>query len=518
MIARHRLLISWVLLSLGPLGPWSVGCQPISTLLKNGSGRSSAPSARQTESEKMRISAGVELELTPDANFWKLMGTETDRVGDLLAALGQNVLGSAHSYVRELGLRAEAPFSQLDPKKKNEVVGKLAGLRPNYIFALPGGRKIPALRFRDSFPLERNEVRGSPNWMTQLGLVSQGRFQLTGFFLPEIEYGNEESASGNFTLAEVHVQNAGISRAGDLYARATEVAEMLQLDVRSVHVHAVAPSPFVTLNQSRLSELRQALIPFSGLVLQVLRLAEYYRRLNLWMDMFSFVEADVSIRRNPPHYDLLTDDQYARLLEALVDGSEKAKKSRIFASVAFQFPGKYSEAELAGLEFRGFWKTQDVAMIKRRLNMLNLLHEQFASQDFAVDGGQLRAWLLAQRKLSPGVDVKVLLARQAHGLYLARAEAMAIAKGWTEIAAWLGRMTPKDFDDRAGIALVLHDWSNDPWFAHDPSLQSQVEKHRTVALQKLPKFEQHFEIVRDFLVDSGLYAAVLQSLRLPALE
>ena len=456
------------------------------------------------------------LELTPNARFWKLVRTENDRVGDLLAALPQDVLGSAGTRLRESGLKPEDQFSQLDPDKKTEIIGKLAGLRTTYHFHQAGGRQIPALRLIDSFAMGQWDGQLLPEGAVGLGLVSGTQLKLSALFRPELEYGNEESATGNLNLVELHAQSAAVPKAGDLYAIVTQIARVLNLEIRTQHVHAVAPYPDLILSSSRMSDIKQMMIPISGKLLEAFRMAEFFRRLNLWMDMYSFVEENVSIRRNPPHYDLLTASEYSGLFSFMVNGPEDAKVSRVFGSVAFQFPGKYSEHDLAGIEFRGFWKTRNAATIKRRQDILNRLHEQFFSRDYAVDGKNLRAWLLAQRKTSPQTSDSSFLARQAHALRRAEARTLAAAKGWAEVATWINGMSEQEFNGKAGITLVLHDWKNDPWFVHDKQLQDSIAIQLAVALKKLPVSERHFEVVRDFLVDSGLYAAVLESLRLPA--
>jgi hypothetical protein len=501
--------------------PWLIflflGC--LSCLPFSMKGRFLEPNARDSQTGDLRPSAGVELELTPNASLFKLIVTENDKVGDLLAALPQDVLGSAGTRLSESGLNPEDQFSALELLKKIEIIGRLAGLRAKYHFHQAGGRQIPALRLADSFDMgQRNGRQALPEGLVGLGLVVGSQLKLTSLFRREIEYGNEESATGNLNLVELHAQSESLPKAGDLYAITTQVALLLDLKIRSQHVHAVAPHPDLILSSSRMNEIKQLVIPVSGKLLEAFRLAEFFRRLNLWMDMYSFVESNFSIRRNPPHYDLLTAKQYSGLLSYMVNGPGDAKMSRVFGSVAFQFPGKYSEPELAGLEFRGFWKTQDAATIKRRQDILNRLHDQFFSRDYAVDGKNLRAWLLAQRQASQRTSDNSYLARQAHGLRRAEARSLAAAKGWTNVETWISGMSEQEFNDKAGITLVLHDWKNDPWFAHDNQLQSSISIQLELALKKLPESERHFEIVRDFLVDSGLYAAVLQSLRLPAQE
>lgn len=514
LVMHHRLGCGlWLVLATVPLG----SCKPRS--LQTGQ-------VDQTRAPDVVPGSGVELEVRADAAAWQVIRSQGDRAGDLLEALPRDVQGTAASILWEAGVKAIDVLSKLPPERKNHLIQKLSGLRTTRFFQLPGGRTIPGLELARR--LER-PPSVQPWTFGGLELVSNDTVFLDELFEPEIEYGLDPLEHKEFSLFEWHTRCDALPKAGDCYMASHWLAQSLQVDIRSVHVHALGhvqtkggktPTWFSGLTKFFLPQKE---------TLDALLLAEYVRRLNLWMDMHSFVESEISIARRPGHYELLHPSAYANLLSGLLGGSlepgAKRPYQRIFASVAFQFPGKYGDDRAAGLEVRGFWSRADLPLMARRQRLLNSIHASFAAGKLPVDRQALGRWLSRQNfsldKLS-AEDI-TRLSWLAHGgslgELLSRLDTLFPAPSDLEpIRAWLQTMNETQFDAKVGVTLVLHNWESDPWFAGQGTLQAKLKSARQRAALELTRLPRHYETVRGFLVESGLYDAALESLNLPALR
>ena len=60
--------------------------------------------------------------------------------------------------------------------------------------------------------------------------------------------------------------------------------------------------------------------------------------------------------------------------------------------------------------------------------------------------------------------------------------------------------------------FVLHDWSRDPLFYDDSAALETIELARLASLRKFQRGDEEQLVMREFLIDSGLYSRFSESL------
>ncbi|MEK6705391.1 MAG: hypothetical protein AABZ06_06340 [Bdellovibrionota bacterium] len=323
-------------------------------------------------------------------------------------------------------------------------------------------------------------------------------------FLGNVEYSGLNAVE-NVIGVELHFR--ANKPAGELSNDAWVLLKGLGIPRNHQHIHIVAPLPVEWLRAE--PELRAAII------------ADFFRRANLAAEAITIVQDGNSIKtREGPDgiryfgslmpYILSNVTRYFLNIGRGVILNKHDGYVKI-AWVGMRGHDTYDSPNLWGTEFRSISRRSDPALVK---NVLNALQYAMVRNEFGVPKEQMEAWIKS-RSTGSITDVPRLLGDAWYN------------KDWVQL--W--DKTPnhpelafnklkKSGENHTELKMLIHDWSKDPLFFNDPVIQKMIAIEQNRALTRLnetdPKItdlDTHINtIMRDFLLDSGIYEKVLRSL------
>ena len=197
--------------------------------------------------------------------------------------------------------------------------------------------------------------------------------------------------------------------------------------------------------------------------------------------------------------------------------------------VGFRGSDKYDEPGLYGLEYRSISAYVNETNYQENLDRIQ---QSMMKDDYGIPKERIRRWL-AQKKNKDAVssavasvwynqdwadvlagaapevkkaldpDSSKLIEKMSFGIY------GALRRGWIK-SPLAKRLTNEN--NRTELKMLVHDWSNDPLVFEDETFQKRIIAHQVRALARFQEGETINVLVSDFLVDSGLYAAVSNSI------
>jgi hypothetical protein len=248
---------------------------------------------------------------------------------------------------------------------------------------------------------------------------------------------------------------------------------------------------------------------------------DFFRRANLASEMMTIVEDGQSITKRESMRngeviqwfgwlepgDLKTVYRY---LLARARHEEFNLKDRIkMAWIGFRGHDKFDEPDLMGMEVRAIGRTADMDIIEP---FLNTLQKSWMDQELGISKDKLQLWLESQHANRPfqALEGTWYHRRWADVLENASPE---IQKRFSQLSIAERQLfyetTPEE------TKLLFQDWSTDPIFIEATPAQLQLlKREQASALDTLSAGKKAYrQVVRNFLIKSGLYEAVLKSLR-----
>lgn len=386
------------------------------------------------------------------------------------------------------------PFESLSSKSKVQAL-KASIIHRNLRFghALGGSRIIPGIKIKDSYAKQ---------------------FELQNY----VEMGAPSTAKDG-SLVEIHMRSRQAS--GDLMLQAAKLASRLGMPRKNIHEHVVFPMPLRWLHQN------------PGL--NSLRLAEFWRRVNLAFEMREVVEQGNSLGTKKD--DRLTSfsvlgslqlvsgmvyleamgKHYDPTISDLKDVQISLESEAKMGWVGMWGADKYDGKNLMGFEFRFLVAGQDGANVRK---FLNNVADQVSRLRFGLSEADLIAWrdfgvkLIREekdeykKKIHETMLYPFLLPHQEYLELTSQLE-----PAFQKILLGLDqKATETAFQQRPRLKYLVHNWAMDPLIFGKPEAISKIRESQLRALRRWARGENEREVVQEFLMESGLYFAFSDSI------
>ncbi len=454
--------------------------------------------------------SSVELELPLNEKTIRFVTTTDGTLGALFKS-NLDIPFSVRRYLLKIKFKESPmsyPFESLPDDLK--VIAAQAGIRSQKLhFGESAGdhRKIPGLQVKKSYQESEQMMAGID--MAAPATALDGK------------------------LIEFHVRAA--KKPGEVALQAARLERKMGFTPGPMHMHVVFKGMIEWLKQNP--------------TLNSWRFVEYWRRLNLTMEMRDVVERGVAVIDNvgdfqgreyvsfgPLRFEETQNAfRYVRAVgRAMSSASSKNSLSKIklgseskMGWVGFWGHDKYDAPNLFGFEMR-FLEGSDLPA--NLVEFLNSIHGKVENKQFGLSPDELQAWmeranyeanhhlvsytaqvLLKRADRFPkdlSEDYLKLLSphRSYEDLFEGAPEAMKhILRGLAPEQAQAA------FEKRGRLRYLLHDWSMDPVLYNQPELLTQIRNAQLHALRQWAQGKDEKSVVQEFLIESGLYQAFADS-------
>ncbi len=359
-------------------------------------------------------------------------------------------------------------------------------------------------------------------------------------FQPYVELGDPSDAGAIVSL-ELHLRS---QRSASHVARATrEASRALGREKQHLHVHIPMP-----LNRAKLEA-----DPF----VESVKMHDFYRRTELYSQMVSVMETQVNLSRNSDgavvHFGPLTAETFrSNLYQTLYSAFYREVLDRkVFSKgfVGIRGEGFYDQPSLWGIEVRAIHKSIPDSLMA---SMLDGFESTSRKSDLGLEEEHIRKWMEAagietdrqkieQLGYSPlrGIAKEV----QTRTLVKDPLDDISVEDVFPDIGSSIterGRKAVRDYlvkyrkADGGNSApqselmqvlslgsfrkkypqmqLLLQPWETDPLFYNQPERILRIQEAKLSVFRKLMRDDPPQEVIREFLIDSGIYDAMGKSL------
>ena len=321
---------------------------------------------------------------------------------------------------------------------------------------------------------------------------------LSRFLLNDVEFGSPKSVE-NLELFEIHFR--ALQSAGRMAQDVWTFQRGLGLIKTGLHVHIPFSLPRSSLYNNA----------------KVYEIADFYRRTNLVAEMTVVMEDELPIpqiirEESVVHYQSLTCYDLFMFVDNLLDykRGEPFDSSRFLASVAWRWPGTYSDPRLMGFELRTLTPKTPPRIAGP---LLDTIHAYLINVRKRPVSKKFKEWFEWFKTQGPP---RRLTYRFSHLWY-------NHASPWSSfgppelqplIETYRKLDQHRETAENVTELLLLHDWTNDPVLFAQPEFQKNVLAAQKRTLEFLIENPDHSKIpvIRTFLKESGLYSAFSQSL------
>ena len=371
---------------------------------------------------------------------------------------------------------------------------------------------------------------------------------VSGALQPYVEFGNPESLVEPISRIELHLR--GSHRASEMVESSWALELGIGAEKKHKHAHITSPIPWKELQEAPVTTAMQ--------------LTDFHRRTNTAAEMLGIVEEKLSVSFNRgeggvTHFGPVTAKDLSRML---VDWRTVIRRK------TNEFKTKY-KIGYAGARSPGFYDDPDVwgeevRFLTRRMNsknaraLLDSVQHQMDTQAYLATRDQIKAWQSFTREESAATGTLTDKLRNWAAKKLEREKyphlnpndrlqetltgkwqedlvySSHYQKPWGDIYqqlpgrikdefTWLIKRPGKDSKDigawlqeryrgQEEVKMLFHDWSKDPLFFNRPEKVTTIMNRQVHALRRVTRGEGTLnEIVREFLLSSGLYREYLES-------
>lgn len=445
--------------------------------------------------------AAIEAEMQATLPVWRLITTEDGTVGALNQFSYPERLLENSATLKRLSAEkfpgvtpAEIRWDSLAESERIQIAEDFAKKNLADFFV---NRTIPGLRVRDTINVKFHKTTTFQGTTYPPG---DHTLELSRFFLPKVEASGPNALT---TLNGVELHVRGIERtAGALYTDLRTLLESLGIKNHSQHAHLVG-----RLNKKRL-KLDSTWYP--GLM------GDFSRRANLAAEMTSIIHDYIGIKAvtidGAEYFGSMRRYELEDVTQYFIDlsrGIERATGDdfKIFW-VGIRGEDKYDQPGLWGLEFRSLLATSQPRVYAP---LLDALQYSIQTENFGVSEERFRKWLDAMPKSWSQPKKVGALWYNTDWDTLYKSAPSALKPKIPEWKKWVSANTSY-LDDHTEVRMLLFDWSRDTVLFDRPDLQKQILDFQLRAISQVLAGEQAQNVVADFLVRSGLYDAIMQSL------
>jgi hypothetical protein len=442
--------------------------------------------------------AAIELEMDMSDEVLALLTTRDGTVGSLL----KRRESLPEWFVAEMkrARLMEKDFNRvswdsLDPVTQKKLLKSILKARDQ---DFGENRRIHGLQVRKKVTLRF----GEPTlFMGREYVAGDHEIALDGLLLPYVEARGSKSMRDGSGV-ELHARNS--SGAGNLSVDARTLQKGIGIPVTHQHGHVVARRSVGAIPED--PKLEAAIK------------GDYVRRANLVAEMLAIVEDGKRIWNKEVFGSFGVDEieEITQALEgaALGDASDVGDMFKLGA-VAVYFKGKYDVPGVWGLEVRRIGRTSDP---KTSQALLDAIQYGLTQGEYGLSAKQINRWLGSARGDAPAKVAKAWYNQPLDALLDSAPKRIASVmkkRKAVKPQELLGSLA----NDHNEVKMLLFDWRNDPVVSLDPVLAERIlpQQERAIARMLDLKFPMSKRaerkainaIMRDFLVDSGLYDAHL---------
>ncbi len=331
-----------------------------------------------------------------------------------------------------------------------------------------------------------------------------------GFLQPIVEYmgpGSVKSASG----VELHFRASQAS--GSLSNDAWVFLDALNIERPHQHIHIVAPLPMRELQKD---PAHQAML-----------MAVFYANVNLAAEMISILEEGSIIQTSQDEVatyfaPLSPHNLYyaARYFHSEAVGEPLNIGDDLkMAWVGMRGSDKYDEPGLWGLEVRSIGENSNSKTFK---NFLNQIQYDMTTRFYNQFSAEMKAWYQGMAEKHGDLDefsmLQLIWYNQPWKELLSKVPndyLSFLPTRWKEKAQIISTLPSFEGD---AYKMLIFDWSENPMVHSNPGLAKQIKQSQIKAIKALMAsdnlaYDSH-DIVKKFLLKSGLFEAVMRSIGL----
>ncbi len=382
-------------------------------------------------------------------------------------------------------------WDSLHPDDKLLLLRHLTSFKKTDFFE---DRRIPGVSVKKEVVLN---FKRSTGFLGQTYAPGSHRVDVSRVFQGPVEYASRAYVK-SVGYVEIHLR-AHLS-AGAVSNDAWTFLDALGVARTHQHVHIVAPLP------------RQALEAEPNLEAAVL--GDFYRRVNLLAEMSTLFDDGFPIeekaRRKIVYFAPLRAENLVgvtRYFRRVGQGRRRPIGDEYKqAWVGFRGSDTYDQPGLYGLEYRAILGDVDEIIYRERLNDIQ---RAMVRREYGLDKSRIKTWL-GERSAPEAVGKSWYNRPWEELLQSASSE----VKGQLKPRLVKVLASKKNTTAHVEIKMLVHDWSDDPLVFGDVALEKKITGAQARALARLnPSLENLSIVMHDFLIDSGLYERVAQSLK-----
>lgn len=308
------------------------------------------------------------------------------------------------------------------------------------------------------------------------------------FMLPHVEYGDPNHMKD---ASDVELHFRVRQSAGAAGRDAWTLLEGMKIARNHQHIHMVAKMPVERLRQDP--------------ALESLRYADFVRRVNLLAEMNSMLEGTEIFKHSDgvaDYFAFLDRADYTSLQTFFLNvarGQSQNTRSRFkMGWVGLSAGNKYDKPGLIGLEYRAI---DDISPPELMEATLNGIQHALTHDNLGISAADFKAW-------------------QGNGPNRDQVAALVYHGGLVYVTG----LTPSQKQNlmtvlrkNEGVKMLTFDWAGDPMFYGKPERIAQVQAAQLTAQIKIGNGHAADRVLHDFVLDSGLYQATVESLNMPGL-
>ncbi len=327
----------------------------------------------------------------------------------------------------------------------------------------------------------------------------KGRHEIdiSKFLAKKVEYRGPDDVKA---IGGVELHFRGPEASGDLSRDARTLQWGLGLDPTGQHLHMVTRLPVKALKAR--PELEAA------------KLGDFVRRANLAAEMVDIVHdgGGIAPRQNEDaiYFGSFSAEDLHGVTNYFLDvahGENPAISDQYkMGWVGMRGSDKYDQPGLWGLEYRAIHRESRMATHRPVLNGLQFT---MAQPELGFSADRFEAWFNGASRENPAERVSSAWYNQSwYDLFL--------EPRTPEARKALQKIGGDEFQalaEHAGeLKMLLFDWSKDPLFFDQPAKLKSIAKLQARGLVRLSRGEAPSSVMRDFLLDSGIYQDTLLSI------
>ena len=445
------------------------------------------------EIARTKQSSSVELEMGDTKDYIDVFTTRSGKAGSLIEEaeiekIPPHVLNYFGAKTKE-----DLLSKDWDSLSKDQKYALMDFVSKNSRLLFFEDRSFPGLVIRDRMSLKFSEPT---EFLGQLYPAGESQVSLQGI-LGKVEYEGPQKSPDSLELHfRARLPAGAVSNSARVWQKAVGAAATHQ------HVHIVAKIP--------LEKIKEEPNAYPAL------LGDFFRRVNLVAEMRTLLEdRGVILTRKKgiiTEFGGITPSDIEGVINYFdhfyYGGDIKIGDEFKMGWVGFRGSDTYDELNLYGLEYRAIPKNADQAKTEK---MLNAVQAAMTSESYGVPLPQMKRWLELYRpgRSSGGAISETFYNQPLKNLLKSLNPEIKNAFGL------VGRLKIKGaVEQNQAVKMLLFDWSKDPLLFENPALQQKVFQAQLSAVRDFGGGARANQVLRSFLLDSGLYDELSRSLHL----